>query len=98
LGGEITPDQLAVGNYLKRITYRAGFSYEKTPFAINNKQLTDLGINFGLSLPTGRSSLDFAFRAGKRGDKSVNVLEETYFKIYFGITFNDRWFIRRRFD
>jgi hypothetical protein len=98
IGGELTPDQFAVGNYLKRITYRAGFSYEKTPFAINNNQLTDLGINFGISLPTGRSSLDFAFKAGKRGDKSVNVLEETYFKIYFGITFNDRWFIRRRFD
>ena len=98
LGGELTPDQLAFSNYLKRITYRAGFSYEKTPFAINNKQLDDIGINFGLSLPTGRSSLDVAFRVGKRGDKSVNILEETYYKIYFGITFADQWFIRRRFD
>lgn len=98
LGGELTPDQLAFSNYLKRITYRTGFSYEKTPFTVNNKQLIDLGINFGLSLPTGRSSIDLGLRIGKRGDKSVNVLEETYYKIYFGITFADQWFIRRRFD
>jgi hypothetical protein len=105
MGGELTPDMLAFSNYLKRITYRVGFSYEKTPFRIENpdepgkfSDLKDFGINFGLSLPTGRSSLDLGLRLGKRGDKSVNVLEETYYKIYFGITFNDQWFIRRRFD
>lgn len=97
-GGELTPDQLAFSNYLKRITYRTGFSYEKTPFTINNKQVIDIGINFGVSLPTGRSSLDLAFRMGKRGDESANILEETYYKVYFGITFADQWFIRRRFD
>lgn len=98
LGGEFTPNQLATDNYFKRITYRMGFSYEKNPFLVNNQQLKDFGINFGFSMPTGRSSLDWAFRIGKRGDKSENVLEETYYKVYFGITFNDQWFVRRRFD
>lgn len=98
LGGEYTPDQLAFKNYLKRITYRAGFSYEKSPITVNNQQLKDIGINFGLSMPAGRSSLDWGFRAGKRGNKSADVLEETYYKIYFGITFNDQWFIKRKFD
>lgn len=97
-GGEITPDPLALESYLKRMTYRMGFSYEKNPFLVNNKELKDFGINFGFSMPTGRSSLDWAFRIGKRGDKSENVLEETYYKVYFGITFNDQWFVRRRFD
>lgn len=97
-GGEFTPDPLATSNYFKRVTYRAGFSYEKNPFAVNNNQVKDLGINFGFSLPAGRSSLDWAFRIGKRGDKTENTLEESYYKIYFGITFNDQWFIRRRFD
>lgn len=98
LGGEFTPNQLAADNYLKRITYRMGFSYEKNPFLVNNQQLKDFGINFGFSMPTGRSSLDWAFRIGRRGDKSENLLEETYYKVYFGITFNDQWFVRRRFD
>lgn len=97
LGGEITPDQLSE-KLLKRIIYRAGFSFEQYPYKANNNAVNDLGINFGFSLPAGRSSLDMAFRYGKRGNLSDNTLEENYFKIFFGITFNDQWFIRRRFD
>jgi hypothetical protein len=98
LGGEFAPDIYDTKNYLKRITYRAGLSYELVPFSANNNQLKDFGINFGLSMPAGRSSLDWAFRMGKRGDKSETVLEEKYFRIYFGITFNDLWFIKHKFD
>lgn len=102
LGGEITPDQTAFKNYLKRVTYRLGASFEKTPYvnpySTNGKQLNDYGINFGFSLPAGRSSIDTAFRFGKRGDKSETGFEETYFKIFFGITFVDQWFHRRKID
>jgi len=98
LGGEFTLDPLALENYLKRITFRAGVSMEQYPFLANNKPVKDLGINFGFSLPAGRSSMDFALKLGKRGNKSENILEESYFKVYFGITFNDQWFIKRKFD
>lgn len=96
-GGEITPDILS-DKLFNRVTYRAGVHYEKAPFLINNNQLRDFGINFGLSLPAGRSSVDLGFSTGKRGEKSKNSLEETYFRVYFGLTFNDQWFIRRKFD
>lgn len=99
VGGEITPDPFAVENYLKRITYRTGLSIEQNPYLASGFPVKDLGINFGFSLPAGRqNSVDFAFRYGKRGNKSENLLEENYFKIYFGITFNDQWFIKRKFD
>jgi hypothetical protein len=98
LGGEITPDQTAFKNYFKRVTYRLGGSFEKTPYAVYGKQLNDYGVNFGFSLPAGRSSIDTAVRLGKRGDKSETTVEETYFKIYFGITFVDQWFHRRKID
>jgi len=98
LGGEFTPDPFAVGSFLKRITYRTGLSMEQYPFLAGGNTVKDLGINFGLSLPTGRSSLDLAVKFGKRGDKSENILEESYFKIFFGLTFNDQWFIKRKFD
>ncbi len=99
LGGEITPDPSALESYLKRITYRLGASYERYPYiSPNKKEVKDIGINFGFSLPAGRSSLDFGGRIGKRGNKADNILEETYFKIFFGITFNDQWFIKRKFD
>lgn len=98
IGGELTPDQFATENYLKRLTYRAGLSMEQDPFLANGHPVKDIGINFGLSMPAGRSSLDLAFKYGRRGDKTQNILEEDYFKIYFGITFNDQWFIKRKFD
>jgi hypothetical protein len=98
LGGEFTPDPMALESYFSRVTYRTGVSIEQYPFLANSKEVKDIGINFGFSLPAGRSSLDLAFKVGKRGDKAQNVLEESYFKVYFGITFNDQWFIKRKFD
>lgn len=98
LGGELTPDA-GSEKWLNRITYRAGLSMEQLPFLANGNAVKDLGINFGLSLPSGRwSSLDLAFKVGQRGNRSENLIQETYFKIFFGVTFNDQWFIKRRFD
>jgi hypothetical protein len=63
-----------------------------------NNTAKDVGINFGISLPTGMSSLDLGARIGKRGDKADTVFEETYYKIYFGISFNDRWFVKNKLN
>ncbi len=105
LGGEITPDAFSVEDYLKRVTYRFGASYEKTPYLMNGVQVNVFGINFGFSLPIvpssstgtvlnkGFSSVDFGFRYGIQGNASENLLEEEYFKVHFGVTFNDRWFV-----
>ncbi len=99
VGAEITPNPAALGNYLNRMTYRTGVSYEEMPYLINGSRIKDFGINFGLSLPVGRySNLNFAVKAGKRGDLQTNTIEENYLKFYFGVTFNDQWFIKRKFD
>lgn len=98
-GFEFTPDPTALGSYLKRMTYRTGVSFDNYPYLINGKPLRDFGINFGFSLPVSRiSSIDLALKAGKRGNLQDNGIDETYFKLYFGVTFNDQWFIRRRFE
>jgi hypothetical protein len=98
-GLEVTPDPVSMNSYLQKMTFRTGVSLEESPFIANNNPLRDFGINFGLSAPVGRiSSLDIAFRWGKRGNIELNTIEEDYFKIYFGVTFNDKWFIKRRFD
>jgi hypothetical protein len=98
LGGEITPDPVALGSYLKRITYRGGVSLEQYPFLANGKSVKDYGASIGMSLPAGRSNVNIACKIGRRGDRTQNILEESYVKIYFGITFNDTWFIKRKFD
>ncbi len=99
IGGEFTPDPASLSNYLKRITYRTGVSVEQYPYLISGNTLRDFGINFGFSLPVSRiSTLDLALRVGRRGDILNTTIEENYFKLYFGVTFNDQWFIKRRFD
>lgn len=110
LGGELTPDAFATDEYLSRVTYRAGLNYEKAPYYVNGMVVNDFGINFGLSLPIvasktsglslnkGFSSVDLAFRYGRQGNVETNLLEEEYFSIHFGITFNDKWFVKRKFN
>jgi long-subunit fatty acid transport protein len=99
VGGEVTPDVTSLGSYLKRVTYRTGVSMDQYPYLVNGNTLKDFGINFGLSLPVGRiSSVDIGVKFGKRGDLVLNKIEENYVKLYFGVTFNDQWFIKRRFD
>jgi hypothetical protein len=98
-GFELTPNPGSLSSYLKNVTYRTGVSLEQYPYLINGNALRDFGTNFGLSLPVARGcSVDLAGRWGKRGNIADNTIEEKYFKIYFGVTFNDRWFIKRRFD
>jgi hypothetical protein len=99
LGFEYIPDPTGLGNYLKRMTYRTGVSYEKYPYLVGGNQVKDLGVNFGVSLPVGRlSTIDLSLKIGKRGTATENLIEENYFKLYFGMTFNDQWFIKRKFD
>ncbi len=100
LGAEITPDIASINNYFKRMTYRMGASFTNTPYIFGDTQITDFGINFGLSLPVVRfSSLDFGIQMGTRGTLTNNLIQENYFKLYFGVSFNDnRWFVQPKFN
>ena len=104
LGGELTPDPTSVTSYFKRVTYRMGLSYENTPYQVigsdgSLNQVNDFGINIGWTLPVSRiSNLDFAVKYGVRGDVDNTLIREEYFKFYLGVTFNDQWFIKRKYN
>ncbi len=99
LGGQYIPDITSVNSYLKRMTYRAGLRYSMTPFQVNETQISDMGISLGFTLPMSNlSSLNLALEAGIRGTTDNNLVRENYFRGTLGISFNDQWFIRRKFD
>ncbi len=99
LGAEWIPNINSIDSYFERVSYRLGFSYEESPYFVNDTRVNDLGINFGLSLPVGQgSSFDLGFRFGQRGNFNDNPIRERYVKALVGVTINDRWFVRRRFD
>lgn len=98
-GFEIIPDIASVSSYIKRIVYRAGISYRQLPYRVNNKQINDFGVNFGISFPVnGISSLDTVVKIGSRGATTNNLIRENYIQFVLGATINDKWFIKRRYD
>jgi hypothetical protein len=103
VGGEFIPDITSVSNYFRRMTYRTGINFSKTPISVNGEQLNDFGINFGTSLPVGRgiSDLNLAFTWGQRGTLKSNLIKEQYFRISLGFTLNglyDGWFVKQKID
>jgi len=99
LGGELIPDIQSVSNYFKRARYRAGINYKELPYLVENTQINDFGINFGVALPvSGYSSIETAFKYGWRGTTDNGLTRESYFQVVLGATINDRWFIKRKYD
>jgi len=100
VGLQLTPDFYSVNNYLKTIHYRIGVFYENTNLKINGNQLTKYGTSFGLGLPLKRlrSTLSLGFEYGIRGTTDNNLLKEEYWNARFGLTLNDTWFIKRKYD
>ncbi|APQ16896.1 hypothetical protein [Maribacter hydrothermalis] len=100
LGAFFTPDHDSFTNYFKRVTYRAGLRLDKTGMLVNDVDINNFGITFGLGLPLGRSfsNLNLGFEFGKKGTTRANLIEESYFKFNVGLSLNDRWFQKRKIN
>jgi len=100
LGAEWIPDKFSIRSYLNRIAYRAGVKYEKTYLMIENQQINDFGISFGVGLPVYRSNstINISAELGRRGTKQNNLVLENYAKLNLSVNLYDLWFIQRRFD
>ncbi|OUT95062.1 MAG: hypothetical protein CBB92_12975 [Flammeovirgaceae bacterium TMED32] len=99
IGGEMTPDNRNITNYLKRVTYRFGFNYAKLPYLVQNNSITEFGINFGASFPVaGLSTLDVAIKLGERGTIENGLVNESFMQMVLGLTINEKWFVKRKYN
>jgi len=100
LGGEYTPDINNIRNYFSRVTYRAGLYYGTDYLNISNTSIPYYGVTFGGSLPFRRSlsHLHAAFDIGRLGLTTNNLVQETYVRFTLGFSFNDKWFIPRKYE
>lgn len=100
IGAEWIPDRFSIRNYLNKIAYRAGLKYEKSYLMLNNQQINDLGISFGVGLPIYRSNstINIGAEIGRRGTKQNNLLVENYAKLNLSVNLYDLWFLKRRID
>jgi hypothetical protein len=100
LGGEYIPDINNIRNYWSRLTYRWGVYYGTDYLNIDGTQLPNYGITAGISLPFRRSTshMHMALDLGRLGTTTGSLIQQTYVRYTLGISFNDRWFVKRRYD
>ncbi|MES2812511.1 MAG: hypothetical protein V4670_08595 [Bacteroidota bacterium] len=100
LGGYFTPKYNSFSNYFDRITYRAGLRYEKTGLVVRNESIKDQALTLGLGFPLGGtfSNINLGFELGKKGTTNAGLVQENYMNFSVGLSFNDRWFVKRKFD
>lgn len=106
-GLEYTP-QLGGTKYLRTVEYRAGFKFEQTNLNINDTDVNDIGMSFGLSLPLHhrrgltKSAFHISGEYGTYGTTDNGLIQENYFKIYVGFSFTphfrNRWFVQPKYD
>nr|WP_297309887.1 hypothetical protein [uncultured Flavobacterium sp.] len=102
LGGFYTPKYNGFTNYFDRLTYRAGLRHENTGLVINNESINDTSVSVGFGFPIGinrdSSNINLGLEYGKRGTKNSGLIQENYFNISIGFSFNDKWFQKRRYE
>ncbi|HRO44086.1 MAG TPA: hypothetical protein PL009_14725, partial [Flavipsychrobacter sp.] len=100
IGGELTPDPTSLYKYLSRVTYRLGFYFGKDFVTLRNTDINFYAVTVGASLPFKRSMdrLHLAMEVGRRGTESNGLVRENFFRFHLGISLNDRWFVKRKYD
>jgi hypothetical protein len=103
-GLQYTPGKRSIGKntFAKRITYRIGYRKSDGYLRINNTNIGNQSFHAGISLPLGRA-VDYSFihlngEYGTIGTKNNGLIQEKYFKLVVGFSFNDLWFIKQRID
>ena len=108
IGGYWIPKYSDIHNYWNTVQYRFGLRYSNGYLDLNSFDsnssssllLNDYSLSLGLGLPIPKnlSEANIGFQYGIRGTTNNNLIQERYFKIIFSITFNDKWFNKRKID
>lgn len=90
-------------NYYKRVHYRIGATYNDGFLDLKNTAITNMAVTAGLGLPVGSGRDDIGMvnisaQFGKLGTINNNLLQENYFRLIIGFTFNKMWFVKYKYD
>ena len=99
-GGFYIPKYNSFTSYFQRVTYRGGFNFQNTGLIINGKSIKDQAFIVGVGLPLGGffANLNLGFEIGKRGTILSGLIVENYKNLSIGLSINDKWFVKRRYD
>jgi hypothetical protein len=98
------PDRMAIGSaaYLKRTFYRIGGRYNTGYLSLKGNPISEYAVSGGLGLPVGRyrvfTVVNLTAEYGVMGTTNNNLVQEKFLRFVVGLTFNDRWFIKPKYD
>jgi hypothetical protein len=79
--------------------YRFGIKSEKKSIIVNNLPINQFSLNLGVGLPlSGLSKANLGFEFGQIGEENNLIVKENYWSIRLGLSLNDIWFIRRKYN
>lgn len=99
IGCEYVPNSTS-RSYVQTIRYRLGANIAESYTKVNEKPYSEMGITlgFGLPLKNSKSILNLNLEYGSRGIINQNLVREDYVKIGLGVSINENWFFKRKFE
>ena len=99
-GVQYTPDYNAVTKLHKRMHYRLGMTYGKTPLHIFGTQLKERSISIGMGIPLKktRTMYDVSITMGERGTTDNNLIKEQFVLFGLSISYEGIWFVKQKYD
>jgi long-subunit fatty acid transport protein len=112
IGGEWRPKSTSESSkFLQRIKYRGGFYAQRTNLELKGRNIDEYGLSLGFGLPLLTALSDdngfiqrymlypfnLAFEMGTRGTTSEGLVRDNFFRIKFGLTLSDKWFVKRKY-
>ncbi len=100
VGAEYLPNPMG-RSYLSHVKYRLGAYYSKPYYKIDGVRAADeygVTAGFGLPIPRTRSVLSLSAQYVRTKGTQATFLNENTLRICVGVTFNERWFFKRKVD
>lgn len=100
LGGQYAHDPKGT-RFIERVQFRAGVYFQESFLQLRDTELQDKGFTLGVGLPLRKafqSMLNIGLEVGQNGTTDNDLIRERYFRLIFGITFNENWFQKRRYE
>lgn len=96
--------------FLKTLRFYGGVRYEQGYLQFNGQAIEEIGISFGLGIPMLKnikltsgtvpmiSMLNLTAEWVTRGTTGSELVQEEMIRLSIGLNFNDKWFIKRKFQ
>lgn len=100
VGAEYLPNPMG-RSYFAHVKYRLGAYYSKPYYKIDGVRAADeygVTAGFGLPIPRTRSVLSLSAQYVRTKGTQAAFLDENTLRICIGVTFNERWFFKRKVD